>query len=133
MLNIERIDHICIAVRDLEQAKKTWGLFFGKNEPDLTYRHDPEAIDVARYYVGEVGYELMASTREGSDVDRFIAKRGEGVMLISFKVPDAEAAMKKMREAGFELLDTEIRTWRDSKYFFVNPKFMNGVLVELID
>ncbi|MDQ7785066.1 MAG: VOC family protein [Desulfomonilaceae bacterium] len=133
MLNVERIDHVCIAVRDLDQAMKTWGLFFGKSRPDLVYRHDPEAIEVARYFVGEVGFELMASTKEGSDVDRFIAKRGEGPMLISFKVPDAEAAMKELIEAGFELLDNRWRQWRDSRYFFMNPKYMNGVLVELID
>ncbi|MHB8764735.1 MAG: VOC family protein [Deferrisomatales bacterium] len=133
MIGIEKIDHICIAVRDLEQAKRTWGPFLGKSRPDLEYRHDPEAIDVARYYVGEVGYELMASTREGSDVDRFLKKRGEGVMLLSFKVPDTVAAMKTLREAGFEMLDKEPRQWEKSRYAFLNPGFMNGVLVEVID
>ena len=133
MIGIEKIDHICVAVRDLEKAKSVWGLFLGKNCPDLEYRHDPEAIDVARYYVGEVGYELMASTREGSDVERFIGKRGEGVMLVSFKVPDTVEAIKKLRDAGFEMLDREPRRWERSRYAFLNPAFMNGVLVEVID
>ncbi len=133
MIGIERIDHICIAVRDLEKAKGVWGALFGKTRPDLEYRHDPEAIDVARYYVGEVGYELMASTREGSDVDRFLKKRGEGVMLLSFKVPDTVEAMKKLQEAGFQMLDREPRHWEKSRYAFLNPAYMNGVLVEVID
>jgi methylmalonyl-CoA/ethylmalonyl-CoA epimerase len=133
MIGIEKIDHICIAVRDLEKAKRVWEPFLGKSRPDLEYRHDQEAIDVARYYVGEVGYELMASTREGSDVDRFIRKRGEGVMLVSFKVPDTVDAMKKLREAGFEMIDREPRRWGNSRYAFLNPGFMNGVLVEVID
>jgi methylmalonyl-CoA/ethylmalonyl-CoA epimerase len=133
MLGIEKIDHICVAVKDLEKAKGVWGPFLGKSRPDLEYRHDPEAIDVARYCVGEVGYELMSSTREGSDVDRFIRKRGEGVMLVSFKVPDTVEAMKKLQQAGFEMIDKTPRVWGKSRYAFLNPAFMNGVLVEVID
>jgi methylmalonyl-CoA/ethylmalonyl-CoA epimerase len=133
VIGIEKIDHICIAVWDLEKAKAVWETFLGKSRPDLAYRHDPEGIDVARYYVGEVGYELMSSTREGSDVDRFLRKRGEGVMLVSFKVPDTEAAMRRLTEAGFQWLDQEPRVWLNSRYAFLNPAFMNGVLVEIID
>lgn len=133
MLGIEKIDHICIAVKDLDQARKVWEPFLGKAGPDLAYRHEAEAIDVARYYVGEVGYELMASTREGSDVDRFLRKRGEGVMLVSFKVPDTVEAMAKLKDAGFEMLDKTPRAWEKSRYAFLNPSFMNGVLVEVID
>ncbi len=133
MINIEKIDHICIAVRDLKTATDLWGRFLGKMKPDLVYRHEAEAIDVARYYVGEVGYEIMASTREGSDVDRFIEKHGEGVMLISFKVPDTLAAMGLLKENGFEMIDHEPRAWGNARYAFLNPKFMNGVLVEVID
>lgn len=133
MLGIEKIDHICIAVKDLEKARKTWEPFLGKSAADLSYRHDEEAIEVVRYYVGEVGYELMASTREGSDVDRFIKRKGEGVMLVSFKVPDTVVAMKKLEEAGFQLIDKTPRVWEKSRYAFLNPGFMNGVLVEVID
>lgn len=133
MIGIEKIDHVCIAVMELEKSKSRWEVFLGKQGPDLEYHHDPEAIQVARYYVGEVGYELMSSTREGSDVDRFIKKRGEGVMIISFKVPDTVAAMARLKAEGFELIDQEPRTWGKSRYVFLNPKFMNGVLVEVID
>lgn len=133
MIGVEKVDHICVAVRDLETAKTVWGALFGKAKPDLEYRDEREAIDVARYYVGEVGYELMASTREGSDVARFLEKRGEGVMLVSFKVPDTAAAMKTLADAGFSMIDKEPRTWSGSRYAFLNPKFMNGVLVEVID
>ena len=133
MIGIDKIDHVCVAVRDLEAAMKTWGLFLGKERPDLEYEHEDEAIRVARYYVGEVGWEIMESTREGSDVDRFINKRGEGVMLVSFKVPDTAAALETLQRNGFEMIDQEPRTWRQSSYAFINPKFMNGVLVEIID
>ncbi len=112
---------------------ETWGRLFGKSEPDFFYRHEPEAIEVARYYVGEVGYEIMASTSDGSEVDRFIRKRGEGVMLISFKVPDTVTAMETLRHNGFKMIDQTPRLWGKSRYAFLNPSFMNGVLVEVID
>ncbi len=133
MIGIEKIDHICIAVRDLEKAMERWGPFLGKKKPDLEYRHDPEGIEVARYYIAGVGYELIASTREGSDVDRFIKKRGEGVMLVSFKVPDTDKGIRTLRENGYKMIDQEPRTWEKSKYAFLKPNDMNGVLVEIID
>jgi methylmalonyl-CoA/ethylmalonyl-CoA epimerase len=133
MLGITQIDHICIAVRDLPKAMKKWEPLLGKEKPDLEYTHAGEAIQVARYYVGEVGFELMCSTRDGSDVDNFIKKRGEGVMLVSFKVPDTVAAMKTLEEYNYEVIDKEPRIWEDSKFAFLKPKPMNGVLVEVID
>lgn len=133
MIGIEKIDHICVAVRDLDQAALVWGAFLGRGKPDNEYHHDPEGIHVRGYTVGEVYFEIMTSTREGSDVDRFIAKRGEGIMLISFKVLDTEAAIKTLIENGYAMIDETPRVWRQSRYAFVNPAFMNGVLVELID
>jgi methylmalonyl-CoA/ethylmalonyl-CoA epimerase len=133
MIGISQIDHICIAVRNLPKAMKHWGQLLGKDKPDLEYTHDEEAIKVARYYVGEVGYELMCSTREGSDVDNFIKKRGEGVMLISFKVPDTVAAIETLINNNYEMIDQKPRVWEDSRYAFLKPGPMNGVLVEVID
>ncbi len=133
MIGIEKIDHICVAVRDLDQASQVWAAFLGRSEPDREYRHDPEGIHVRGYTVGEAYLEIMASTKKGSDIDRFIAKRGEGIMLISFKVPDTEAAIKTLLENGYTMIDRTPRVWRQSRYAFVHPSFMNGVLVELID
>mgnify|MGYP005835691239 CR=1 FL=1 len=132
MVGVEGIDHICVAVKDLDEAVKIWGPFFGKEEPDRTYTHEPEAIKVAAYRLGEIYYELVASTREGSDVDRFLKKYGEGVMLISFKVRDIESAMGALKDQGYQLIGESPRTWRSSKYAFVHPRNMNGVLVEII-
>jgi len=133
MIGIEKIDHICVAVKDLDQASQVWAALLGKGEPDREYRHEPEGIHVRGYAVGEAYLEIMSSTREGSDIDRFIAKRGEGIMLLSFKVPDTEAAIKILTEKGFTMIDQTPRVWRQSRYAFVDPKFMNGVLVEIID
>lgn len=133
MIGINKIDHICIAVRDLKEAKQRWGRLLGKSEPDLEYIFAEESIEVARYYVGEVGFELMRSTRRGSHVDKFIDTHGEGVMIISFRVPDTAAAMPILNANRYEMIDRKPRVWEGSQYAFLQPGGMNGVLVEIID
>jgi methylmalonyl-CoA/ethylmalonyl-CoA epimerase len=112
---------------------KRWAPLFGKDKPDLEYTHEPEAIHVARYDVGEVGFELMCATKEGSDVDKFIKKHGEGVMLISFKVPDTVSAIETLKNNDYQMIDHQPRVWAASRYAFLHPESMNGVLVEVID
>ncbi|MCX5873602.1 MAG: VOC family protein [Deltaproteobacteria bacterium] len=122
-----------VAVKDLDAAAEVWGPFFGKTKPDREYTHEAEGIRVFGYKVGEIYYELIASTREGSEVDRFISRKGEGFMLVSFKVPNTEVAMKGLIDQGYQLIDEYPRVWRQSHYVFVHPELMNGVLVEIID
>ena len=96
-MKINRIDHICIAVRELEAAKKIWEPLLGKSGPDDAYVDDREKIKVARYRVGEVGFELMESTTPDGDVARFIEKNGEGIMLISFNVDNTREAVDGLK------------------------------------
>jgi methylmalonyl-CoA/ethylmalonyl-CoA epimerase len=67
-MNVNKIDHISIAVKDLEAAKKIWEPILGKTAPEDEYIDEPEKIKVARYWVGEVGFELMESTTPDGDV-----------------------------------------------------------------
>ena len=131
-MKIEKIDHICFAVEDLEKTKKIYEENLGL-VPVVEYVAESEFIKVARYYIGDVAVEFMESTSPQGEVAKFIKKRGEGVMLLSFKVPDTVEAMKKLEQAGFQLLDKTPRVWEKSRYAFLNPGFMNGVLVEVID
>ena len=133
MIGITQIDHICVAVRDLEAAKPRWEQLFNKPSPDLEYDFDRESIRVSRYNVGEVGFELISSTRKASPVDRFIRQRGEGVMLVSFKVPDTAAAIPILKANHYDMIDQTPRVWEGSRYAFLKPGPMNGVLVEIID
>lgn len=136
-MNINRIDHICIAVKNLDEARKTWEPLLGKDKPDDAYVDEPEKIRVARYYVGEVGFELMESTTPDGDVAKFIEKRGEGVMLISFNVDNTRNAIKELQGKGYPFIPDargEIaRPFRDGEFAFVHPKKLNGVLTEIID
>ncbi len=131
-MQVNKIDHICIAVKDLDQARKVWEPVLGKSEPDDAYVDEPEKIKVARYWVGGVGFELMESTSPDGDVAKFIDKRGEGVMLISFNVPDTRDAMTELQAKDYDFIGGA-RSFRDCEFAFMHPKNMNGVLLELID
>ena len=131
-MKVKKIDHICIAVKNLEDAKKIWQPLLGKSKPDDEYIDESEKINVARYYLGKVGFELMESTTPDGEVARFIEKRGEGIMLISFNVDNTRKAMSELKEKGYPIIG-DARKFRDCEFAFVHPKAANGVLLEFID
>ena len=132
MPKVNRVDHICIAVKDLEEAKAKWAPLLGKTEPDDAYIDEPEKINVARYYLGEVGFELMESTTPDGDVAKFIENNGEGVMLLSFNVDSTKDAIEEVKGKGYPIIGG-LRDFRDCQFAFVHPKAVNGVLLEVID
>jgi methylmalonyl-CoA/ethylmalonyl-CoA epimerase len=129
---INRVDHICIAVKNLEEAKKKWAPLLGKSEPDDAYVDEPEKINVARYYLGEVGFELMESTTPDGDVAKFIERHGEGVMLLSFNVDSTRDAISELTDKGYPFIGGA-RKFRNCEFAFVHPKATNSVLLEYID
>jgi methylmalonyl-CoA/ethylmalonyl-CoA epimerase len=131
-MQVNKIDHICIAVKDLQQARKVWEPVLGKSGPDDEYIDELEKIKVARYMLGEVGFELMESTTPDGDVAKFIEKRGEGIMLISFNVNNTRKAIAELKDMGYPLIGGA-RPFRDCEFAFLHPKKMNGVLLEVID
>ena len=132
-MKIEKIDHICFAVRDLEKTKQIYRRNFGL-VPEVEYVAESEHIKVARFYIGDVAVEFMESTSPEGEVSKFIAKRGEGVFLIAYKVDDLEAALEELRQKGEELIDDKPRSLFGNRYAFVQrPDKLCGVLTELLD
>jgi len=131
-MKVNKIDHICIAVKNLDEARKIWEPILGKPEPDDPYVDELEKIRVARYWLGKVGFELMESTTPDGDVAKFIEKRGEGVMLISFNVDNTRKAMDELKAKDYPFIGGA-RPFRDCEFAFVHPKAVNSVLLELID
>jgi methylmalonyl-CoA/ethylmalonyl-CoA epimerase len=136
-MKVKKVDHICIAVRNLDQAKKAWEPIMGKSKPDDEYVDEPENIRVARYWVGEVGFELMESTTSDGDVAKFIEKNGEGVMIISLNVDNTRKSIEELKAKGYPFIPDKrgeiARPFRDCEFAFIHPKKVNGVLLELID
>jgi methylmalonyl-CoA/ethylmalonyl-CoA epimerase len=132
-LKARKIDHICIAVKNLAQARKIYEDMLGL-ELAVAYEAPSEKIKVARYYVGEVALELMEATTPDGDVAKFIRRRGEGVFLIAYRVDDVTAGLKELIDRGANLIDTEPRHLMGNRYAFVMPPQETcGVLTEIID
>ncbi len=131
-MKVNKIDHICIAVRDLEAARKIWEPVLGKSAPDDAYLDEPEKIRVARYWLGGIGFELMESLTPDGEVAKFIERRGEGVMLISMNVDSTRESVSELTAQDYPIIGG-IRAFRDCEFAFVHPRKMNGVLLEVID
>ena len=136
-MKTNKVDHICIAVRNLEAARKIWEPLLGKSGPDDAYVDEPEKINVARYWVGEVGFELMESLTPDGDVAKYIEKHGEGVMIISLNVDNTREAVAELQGKDYPFIPDArgevARPFRDCEFAFIHPKKMNGVLTEIID
>ena len=131
-MRVNKIDHISIAVKDLETARKVWEPVLGKSGPDDTYVDEREKIRVARYRLGDVALELMASTSPDGEVAKFVEKRGEGIMVLSLNVDDTRASMAALSQQGYPFIGGA-RPFRDCEFAFIHPKKMNGVLLEVIN
>lgn len=132
-MKIEKIDHICFAVKDLEATKRIYKDHFSLI-PAFEYIAESEKIKVARYYIGEVAVEFMESTSPDGEVAKFIDSRGEGAFLISYKVDDLTKAMQELRDKNVKLIDDTPRELFGNRYAFVHhPNKLHGVLTELLE
>lgn len=127
-----KIEHIGIAVRDLEAANETYAALLGvKNYKTETV--ESEGVDTSFFKVGESKIELLAATSEDSPIAKFLEKRGEGIHHLAFEVEDIIAEMARLKGEGFILLNEEPKKGADNKIVaFLHPKSSNGVLVELV-
>ena len=132
-MKLRGIDHICIAVKDLEKARQVYEEDLGL-EPHTTYVAESVEIRVARYYIGDVALELMEATAPDSDVARFIETRGEGFFLISYRVDDVDEALAELEAKGRRTIDSEPRALMGNRYAFIHhPRELCGVLTGILD
>ena len=128
---MKRIEHIGIAVKDLEAANKTYQAVMGA-EPYKMETVESEGVTTSFFKVGESKIELLAGTRPDSPISKFIEKRGEGIHHMAFYVDDILAEIERLKKEGFRLLNEQPKPGADNKLVaFMHPKDANGVLVEL--
>jgi methylmalonyl-CoA/ethylmalonyl-CoA epimerase len=125
------IDHIGIAVKDLEKAIQTYEKILNTS----CYKREVvegEKVDTAFFQTGESKVELLGGTSPDSVINTFIEKKGEGIHHIAFEVDDIEKEMKRLAAEGFTLLNDQPKPGADNKLVaFLHPKENHGVLVEL--
>lgn len=126
-----KIEHIGIAVKDLEKSNLLFKSLFGTN-PYKSEEVLEEGVLVSFFKTGEAKVELLQALNENSHIARFIGKKGEGIHHLAFEVDDIIASMAHMKKLGFELLSEEPKQGADNKLIcFLHPKTTNGILIEL--
>lgn len=129
---LEKIDHIGIAVKDIEQAIRLYREVFGM-EPSLVYESEYTKAKIAFFPIGEVRIELIQPTNPESVMAKFLENKGEGIHHLSFKVKDVDQILGEVEEKGIQLIDKKSRKVRENeRVAFLHPKSTNGVLFELI-
>jgi methylmalonyl-CoA/ethylmalonyl-CoA epimerase len=132
-LKFEQIDHVGIAVADLEAGIARYRDLLGV-EPSVRERMEKDGIDAAMIDLGSTHVELIAPTGPGSTIAGFLEKRGEGMHHVAYRVDDIRAALAGLRQAGARLLDEEPRVGvMGHLVAFVHPKSFGGVLTELVE
>jgi methylmalonyl-CoA/ethylmalonyl-CoA epimerase len=132
-LKVKEIDHICIAVRSVDEAREVYEGTLGL-KPECEYVAPEESIRVIRYYVGSVAVEIMEPTNAACDVARFLESRGEGLFLISYRVDNVEQALDELHLADRKTIDRKPRCLMGNRYAFIDPPgALNGVLTEILD
>lgn len=126
-----RIDHIGIAVKDLDTALSFYRDALGLHLEGIHTVPD-QGVEVAMLPAGESAIELIRPLQEDSGLRKWMDKRGEGIHHICLQVDDLQAALARLSAAGYQLIDTTPRKGVEGEIAFVHPKSTRGVLLELI-
>ncbi len=128
---MKRIEHIGIAVKDLEAGNELYARLLGTEHYKIE-EVASERVRTSFFRVGENKIELLEATESDSPIAKYIEKRGEGIHHLAFEVEDIEAEMQRLAADGFRLLNERPKRGADNKLVcFVHPKSANGVLIEL--
>ncbi len=127
------LDHIGVAVADLAGAAARWRPLLGapSGAPEEVRG---QGVRVAFLSAGSVHVELLEAVRPDSPVGRFVAKRGEGLHHLAFRVPSVDAALSDLIRRGEPVVDRNARPGaRGRKVGFAQPAAFGGVLVEFVE
>ncbi|HKL10674.1 MAG TPA: methylmalonyl-CoA epimerase [Clostridia bacterium] len=127
-----KIDHIGIAVKDLEKALEFYEALGMK--ADGTEVVEEQKVKVAFLPTGDSEIELLESTSEDGPIARHIEKKGEGIQHLALRVENIEEAISDLMEKGIRMIDQKPRYGAGgAKIAFVHPKSTNGILLELTE
>jgi methylmalonyl-CoA epimerase len=127
-----RIDHIGVAVEDLDAALELYGGWFTMTTAHRTTVQE-QGVEAVLLDLGENHVELLSPLGPDTPVGKFLAKRGPGLHHVAYQVTDVEAELGRLRDAGVQLIDEVPRTGLcDSRVAFLHPDATGGVLTELV-
>ena len=128
---MEKLEHIGIAVKNLDESNKLFAKLFGKPHYKIE-EVASEGVRTSFFEVGGVKIELLEATNADSPIAKFIEKRGEGIHHLAFEVANIQESIHSYSNNGFTLLNQQPKSGADNKSIaFMHPKTTNSVLVEL--
>ena len=131
MFNVGRVDHIGIAVKDIEQAKKFYTEFLGMKALGEEVVEE-QKVKVCFIPCGDSEIELLESTSPEGPIAKHIEKKGEGIQHIALRVDNIEAAIADLMAKGVRMIDEKPRYGAGgAKIAFVHPKSTGGILLEI--
>ena len=132
-MNISHIEHIGIAVKNLDEAIKFYEEIFGLKCYAVEEVTD-QKVKTAFFQVGQTKVELMESTDPEGPIGKFIEKRGEGIHHIAFAMKELQSSLDELRGKGIRLIDEKARKGAEGlNIAFIHPKDTQGVLIELCE
>ncbi|TDJ54182.1 MAG: methylmalonyl-CoA epimerase [Ignavibacteria bacterium] len=130
-MELTQIEHIGIAVKNLDESIKFYENIFGLKCYAVEEVKD-QKVKTAFFQIGETKIELLESTETDGPISKFIEKKGEGIHHIAFKTKDINSSLKKLKEKNIRLIDEHPRKGAEGlNIAFLHPKAANGVLIEL--
>ena len=131
-LVLTEIDHVAIAVNDLDGAIAWYAEVFGATV-DHRERVDSDGVEEALLKVADSYVQLLTPTRDDSPVAKYLASKGEGLHHIGYRVDDCAAALESVKASGGRVIDETPRPGsRGTTVAFVHPKTSFGTLIELV-
>ena len=128
----QHINHVAIAVSDIEETISFYVNTFGISQPEITNLQD-HGVKAALVRVGGSQLEFIQPLQDTGGVASFIEKRGEGVHHICFEMDNLHQSLEKLQQAGINLIDKTTRVGLSGNIAFIHPKSTGGVLIELVD
>ncbi|MGH9170048.1 MAG: methylmalonyl-CoA epimerase [Acidimicrobiales bacterium] len=129
---LSEIDHVAIAVRDLDAAVEWYATTLGAT---VAHREtiETDGVEEALLKIADSYVQLLTPTRDDSPVAKYLDKRGEGIHHVGYRVTDCAAALESMKAAGAMTIDSVPRPGsRGTTVAFVHPKSAFGALIELV-
>ena len=129
----DRIDHIGVAVEDLDAAVELYRERFGMAQQHREVVEE-QGVEAVLLEVGEGHVELLSPLGPDTAVGKFLASRGPGLHHVAYQTSDIDSALEQVRAAGLPVIDEQPRVGiRGSRVAFLHPKATGGVLTELVE
>lgn len=141
-MHIRQIDHIGVAVKDLDRYLHVFGDLLGLEIHDFEEADPYEGLRIAFARIGETDFEFLQDrlpetadkVTDQRDIARWIDRRGEGVHHVALRVDDIDAAIAEAKAKGLRVLDETGRPGaRGSRVAFIHPKSTGGVLIHFVE